>query len=273
MKEIIFLNGRFLNYPQAKVSVLDPGFLYGFGLFETMRAKRGRIIYLNAHLSRIKASCVLLGLAFPYSPEKTKKIIGQAIDRSGLADAYVRLTLWKQEQGAGVCVMVKRYRPYPQDKYKKGIKITVSSLRQAEGSSLARIKSANRLLFELSYLEARKKGFDGSLILNNRGYVSESSRSNIFFVKDGQIFTPALSCGCLDGITRRGVFTLAEKDKIKVNHGKFTLDDFYAADEVFLSNSLAGIMPVAYIDKTMIGDGRCGKITQQFITRYNSLLK
>jgi len=258
---------------EAKISILEPGFLFGWGLFETMRAYKNKIVYFAAHLERIKSSAKLLGLRLPYSLPELKKIIQKAIRENGYSDAYTRLTLFKTRKGTDISVIVKKYTPYPAQKYRQGIRVAISPFAQDENSFLARVKSANRLLYELSYLQAREKGFAGSIILNNRGYIAEATRSNIFFVKDNALFTPLLSCGCLSGITRRVVFDLAKKYHIKIYEGKFTPGDLYQADEVFFTNSLAGVMPVASINRKMIGKGKCGRITRFLINKYNSLLK
>jgi branched-chain amino acid aminotransferase group I len=273
MAEVVFLNGKFLLPKEAKLSILEPGFLYGWGLFETMRSYQNRIIYFDAHLERIKSSAKFCGLQLSHSRAKLKEIIKKAVRKSGFKDAYVRLTLWKSLQPTGISVIVKKYKPYSIQRYKKGINLTVSCFTQNENSFFARIKTTSRLLYELSYAEAKKKGFAGSLILNNRGYITEGSRSNIFFVKDNAVFTPSLACGCLDGITRRVIFNLAKKSNIKVYEGNFTLEDLHQAEEIFLTNSLSGVMPVVSINRKVIGSGRCGKVTKFFIEKYNSLLR
>ena len=153
------------------------------------------------------------------------------------------------------------------------MRLAVSPLRQNEDSFLCRIKTANRLLYELTYIQAKKKGFDGSVILNSSGYIAEGTRSNIFFVKDDALFTPSLSCGCLDGVTRRVVFSLAKKYKIQVYEGNFILRDLLEAEEAFLTNSLVGIMPVASVDNKSIGKAKCRKLTESLIKRYNCLLR
>jgi len=135
------------------------------------------------------------------------------------------------------------------------------------------LKTTNRIFYDLSLKEARDKGFDEAIILNSRGIIAEASRSNIFWVKDKELFTPGLECGCLDGITRKAVFDLAKKYNFKIYTGNFTLQDLYTCDEAFLTNSLWGIMPLAVIEKETIGKGKCGKLTRFFIEKYNSLLK
>jgi branched-subunit amino acid aminotransferase/4-amino-4-deoxychorismate lyase len=121
--------------------------------------------------------------------------------------------------------------------------------------------------------EAKNKSFDEAIILNNRGFIAEGSRSNIFLVKDNRIFTPALECGCLDGITRRVIFDLAQKHNLKIQGGNFTPQDLRESDEAFLSNSLIGVMPAVSVDKYPIGKGRVGRITKFFMSKYHLLLK
>jgi branched-chain amino acid aminotransferase len=272
-KNLVYLNGNFIPEKEARINASGPGLLYGWGLFETMRAYKNKIIYLHEHLKRLKKSAHLACLKCPYSSIELKDIIHKTIEVNGLRDAYVRLTVWKAENGVDISVIVKKHKPYPVKKYERGIKVAVSSFRQNEESFLANLKTTGRLLYELSYLEAKKKGFEGSIILNNRGYVAEASRSNIFFVKDKALFTPALSCGCLEGITRRVVFDLAKKYNIKIYLGNFTLKDLYEADEVFFTNSLSGVVPVREVNKKIIGKGKCGRLTKFFTGKYNSLLR
>ena len=297
MKEIIFLNGKFILPEQAKVSVLSPGFLYGWGLFETMRSYHDKIIYFDEHLIRIKDSSKLIGMkftpleirrqrplnapplaglsltGFSYSTSKLKQIIKQAVKLSGFPDAYVRLTLWKSDSGIDTLIIARKYRPYPKAIYKHGFCAGISSFRQNEDSFLTQLKTMNYLLYQLSYLQAQDKRFDESIILNTRGYISEASRSNIFFIQDNQLFTPCLECGCLRGITRKVIFDLAKKYSIPLNEGKFRPDDLYNSDEAFLTNSLMGVMPLTSIENRIIGKGESGRLTRFFIRKYNSLLE
>lgn len=272
MKEIIFLNGKFILPEQAKVSVLSPGFLYGWGLFETMRSYHDKIIYFDEHLIRIKDSSKLIGMKFSYSLGKLKQIIKQAVKLSGFPDAYVRLTLWKSDSGIDTLIIARKYRPYPKAIYKHGFCAGISSFRQNEDSFLTQLKTMNYLLYQLSYLQAQDKRFDESIILNTRGYISEASRSNIFFIQDNQLFSPCLECGCLRGITRKVIFDLAKKYSIPLNEGKFRPDDLYNSDEAFLTNSLMGVMPLTSIENRIIGKGKSGRLTRFFIRKYNYFL-
>jgi branched-chain amino acid aminotransferase group I len=273
MKEIVFLNGKFLSIKEAKLPVVSPGFLYGFGLFETMRAYNNRIVYFDKHLERLKKSTRLLDMRCPYSLAKFKEIIYEAVKINGLRDAYVRLTLWKCERGTDTLIIAKKYQPYSSRKYDKGFRACISSFRQNGHSFLAQLKTTNYLLYRLAYAKAREKGFDEAIILNNKGYIAEASRSNLFLIKAQELFTPSLECSCLNGITRRVIFDLAKKYNIKAYKGDFSILDLYACDEVFLTNSLMGIMPLVSVEERRIGRGRNRyKLTRFFIEKYKSLL-
>lgn len=273
MKGICFLNGKFLAINEAKISVQEPGFLLGFGLFETMRSYKNKIVYFDKHLERIKESSKLIKIGLSYSVDRLKGLIEKTIKMNGFQDACVRLTLWKKDTGVGILIRVKKYRPYTLQKYKKGFTAMISRFRQDEGSFLAKIKSTSRILYELAYREARLKGFDEAILLNNRGYIAEGTRSNIFFVKNNEIFTPSLDCGCLNGITRKVIFDLTRKYKISIYEGNFTLEDLYKAEEAFFTNSLMGIMPLASVKKKRIRQNpKKFKLTQFLIKGYNYLL-
>lgn len=273
MKEMVFLNGKFLSIKEAKLPVVSPGFLYGWGLFETMRAYNNRIVYFDAHLERLKRSARLLDIRYPYSLARFKEIIDEAVKINGLRDASIRVTLWKCEKGADTLIIAKKYQPCSSRKYKKGFHASISPFRQNENSFLAQLKTTNYLLYRLAYAKAKEKGFDEAIILNQKGNIAEASRSNLFFIKDKELFTPSLACGCLNGITRRVIFDLAKKYHIKAYAGAFSILDLYASDEAFLINSLMGIMPLASVEGRRIRQGRSRyKLTRFFIEKYKSLL-
>lgn len=244
-----------------------------YGLFETMRSYNNKIVYLNEHLKRLNSSCGLIGIKLPYPAHKLKTAIRKAARQSGFSDNYLRLTLWKSGGRTDISIIAREYKPCAYEKYKKGFRVLVSKFRQNENSLISNIKTTNRLLYELAYQEARIKKFDEAIILNGRGYIAEASRSNIFFVKDSQLFTPALQCGCLGGITRKVIFDLAKKYGIPANEGNFTLGDLCAADEAFLTNSLIGVMPLACVKGTPIGSGGRAKLSSFLSKKYTSLLK
>lgn len=276
MKEIIFLNGNFIPDEEAKISALSPGFLYGYGLFETMRSCQGKIVYWEQHLKRLRLSCGLLGISLPYSGDKLKAIIRKAIRLNACRDNSIRLTLWKEDfrisqRNTGLLMIIKRYQPYSDEKYAQGFRACISRFRQNEYSVLASLKTTNRILYEMAFKEAKLQNLDEAIMLNSRGIIAEASRSNIFFVKDSELFTPSLECGCLQGITRQVIFDLADKHKISLYEGSFIPQDLLKAEEAFLTNSLLGVMPLACVENRTLGKGRCGKLTKFFIKKYNYL--
>ena len=274
MRELLFLNGQFTSQDEAKISILTTGFLYGWGLFETMRAYNNRIVYFDAHLERLKRSARLLDIRCPYSLARFKEIIYEAVKINGLRDVSIRLTLWKCESGADTLIIAKKYQPYPSRQYKKGFRASISPFRQNENSFLAQLKTTNYLLYRLAYAKAQEKGFDEAVILNQKGNIAEASRSNLFFIKAQELFTPSLASGCLNGITRRVIFDLAKKYHIKAYEGAFSMLDLYACDEAFLTNSLMGIMPLVSVEGRRIRRGRSRyKLTRFFIEKYKSLLE
>jgi len=273
MKEIVFLNGKFLSPNEAKICVLTPGFLYGWGLFESMRSYNNKIVYFDEHFARLKRSAELLDMRCPCSLNKLKEIIWRLVRINSLKDAYIRLTLWKCDYGQDMLVTAKKYEPYSSRKHAKGLRVCVSSFRQSENPHLTNLKSTNYLLYRLAYAQATKLGFDDALILNNRGNVIEASRSNLFFVKGKELFTPSLECGCLKGVTRQAIFDLSKKYNIKIFEGNYSISDLCASDEAFITNSLMGIMPLASIEGRKIGKNtRSFVLTHFFMKKYKSLL-
>ncbi len=231
------------------------------GIFETMRVYRGKIIYLDAHIKRMRESAKILGIECP-SQQKIKKIISDTINKSKIKDMYLRLTL--SARGSEIVVDTKEYVSYTKDKYRDGFKICVGPLKQDEKSIFSRIKTTKRSLYESNFAYAKKKGFDEAIILNKRGEIAECSRSNIFLVKNNELFTPDISCGCLSGITRRVIIDLAKQNNIKCNQTRLTMKDFNNCDEAFLTNSLMGVMPI---------NKKCARITLLLIKKYNLALK
>jgi len=273
-KKIVFLNGKFMPMGDVKLSVFSPGFFYGFGLFETMRSYNNKIVYLDQHIKRIKNSCRLIGIRLNYSADKLKDMIKKTITINKLKDTYARLTIWKSFKGTDILIWAKTYKRYSTLKYNRGFRVYISRYKQNENSFFSQYKTTNRLLYELAFQEAKQKGYDETIMLNNRGYITECSRSNIFFIKDKQLFTPSLSSGCLAGITRRAIFDLAKKYNIKIYEGNLTLQDLYEIDEAFLTNSLMGVMPLASVEKHRLAKGVNNfKLTRFFIRKYNCLLK
>lgn len=283
MEELVYLNGRFVSKSKAKISVFDYGFCYGDGLFETMRSYNGQVFRLAAHLERLFSSSKIIDLKIPLTRDQLKQAAMKIIRHNKLDSACLRLTISRgvsEErlepsscQQATVVLSAAKLKPYPKEFYQEGIKTIVSSIRRNERSVLSRLKSLSFLDSLLAREEARERGADGAIMLNSQDYVSEASTSNLFMVKGGKLFTPPIEAGCLPGITRQVVVGLANRLSIGFRETLFRLNDLAKADEIFLTNSLAEIMPVTRLDDKEISSGRPGSITKELTQSYRKLVE
>ncbi len=288
MEEIVYLNGSLIPRSQARVSVFDHGFLYGYGLFETMRAYHGTIFLLERHLKRLLNSAAVIGL----SPELAEIDLGKActdtLMANGLQDARLRLTVSRGEvdsfSGSGtsvaptVLVTARSYQALPAQIYNRGFRVGVSSFRRYSQSPLSGLKSANYLLSVLARREAEAAGLDESLLLNERGFITEGSISNVFFVAHSGLVTPPVESGILPGITREVVMELADALGINVTEGEVGLEDLGQFGEAFLTNSVMEIMPLVAVRDSAgeiitIGSGRPGKITRRLMAAYREMVE
>jgi len=196
----IYLNGDFVSREEAKISVFDRGFLYGDGLFETMRAYSGRVFMLDEHLSRLFNSLDKLRIPLKKDKEDLKSAIDRLIKLNRLSDAYIRLTVsrgphrgtltFNDSYDPTVVIMAKEISPYPPEYYTQGVKVIISDIRQNSFSPLSQHKSLSYLNNILAKEEARIKGAFEAILLNSEGGVAEGATSNVFTVKSERIFTP-----------------------------------------------------------------------------------
>lgn len=268
----IYLDGKFVEEEEARVSIFDPGFLYGQGVFETMRAYNKKIFRLDSHIERLLKALSLLEIKIGQGAEALKEAALGCIKENNLKDAYVRITVWQGADKGHIAIFAKSYDFLQKEDYRKGFRAVISkTFRQNEFSPLSGIKSANYLPLLLAYRQAKAQGYDESLLLNTQGFLSEASRSNIFFIKDNCLITPMLDCGCLPGITRDTVLSIAAKEKIQCLEAKVSPEELKKADEAFLTNSMIEVMPLVAVDDRPILKGNPGKITELIQKRYRSL--
>jgi len=282
VEELVYLNGRLLPRAQARISPLDHGFLYGYGLFETMRAYKGHIFRLNAHIERLLAAAKLLGFASKLSAAMLKQACVEVLEANQLEEASVRLAVSAGEgeprpdpatcQEPTVFIVARTYVPPSPEAYERGFSAVMASLRRDSQSPLSYLKSANFLLSLLARQEARGAGADEALLLNERGHVAEGSLSNIFLGKGGRLFTPDQESGILPGITRQVVLELAHSLGVAVKEDKLGPEALLSADEAFLTNSLIEVMPLTQIGGKAIGSGRPGPLTVSFMAAYKELV-
>ncbi|MGE5300927.1 MAG: aminotransferase class IV [Acidobacteriota bacterium] len=271
----IFLNDRIIPASEAKVSVYDHGFLYGDGIYETVRAYKGTVFMLARHLGRLGRSASLIRLRLPEG-RFIEDAVHETLAANGLSEAYVRITLSRGEGPIGLdpelcgdptfVVIAERFREYPAACYEKGMKIVFAQTRRNLRDAIdPRIKSLNFLNNILAKIEAKDRGADEAVMLNSQGFLTEGTVCNIFFVGHGVLCTPSVDAGILDGITRDIVIGLAKREGVKVEEGMFRPNDLLRAEEVFFTNTTAEVMPVGLAEGVAF---EVGKITRTLRTLY-----
>lgn len=271
MPDFVYLNDRIVPAEEAKISVFDHGFLYGDGLFETMRAYKDTVFWLDDHVDRLLASCGMMRIKLPWTKEELKKAVLATVAANNLEHAAVRLTVSRGEgppvPDPAVCqqptlVITCRTAAKPGgETYEKGVDVVVLKTRRNYDQAFpVSIKSCNFLNNIFAKQELKGTGAYEGLMLNYAGYLTEGTVNNLFFVRRGTLNTPELACGLLAGITRAHVIKLARQEGMEINEGKFKPEDLHEADEVFLTNSLSLIMPVRKVNDRVLS---CvpGKVT------------
>lgn len=267
----VYLNDRLVQRPEAVVSVFDHGFLYGDGVYETMRAYDGVIFMLDEHLMRLHRSAALIGIAVPLDVNEITDSVYGTMGANSLKNAYVRLTVSRGYGPIGLdpdlceaptfVVIAEELKEYPKAYYELGISAIISRTRRNLKDAVnPQIKSLNFLNNILAKIEAKKAGSHEAIMVNAAGYLAEGTISNVFFFRDGVLCTPSIECGILDGITRNIVLDLAKREGLSVKEGEFTQDELYAAQEVFVTNTTMEVMPVSQIDAVRYGTGKVARL-------------
>ncbi len=280
----VFIDGKFYDEANAKISVFDHGLLYGDGIFEGIRAYNGRVFKLKEHIDRLFCSAKAILLTIPMTHAEVSKSVVDTCRENNIRDGYVRLVITRgvgtlglnpnKCKLASVIVIVGTIQLYPEEMYQNGMAIvTVPTVRNLHSAVNPAIKSLNYLNNILAKIEANNAGVEEAIMLNSEGYVAECTGDNIFILKDGKMFTPPLSAGALYGITRATVIDLARRQGIEVTEPNLTRYDIFNSDECFLTGTAAEIIPVTKVDGRIIGDGKPGAKTNELITAYRSLTK
>ncbi len=275
----IYLNNKLVPEENALVSVFDHGFLYGDGIYETMRAYKGIVFMVDEHIKRLFRSGDLIKLKINQSHQEIKKAIHDTLKKNILKDAYIRLSISRGPGEIGLdpelcknptfVIIAKQFKEYPEELYLRGVKISIVKTRRNAPEALnPKIKSLNFLNNILAKIEAKEAGAYEAIMLNHNGYLTEGTITNIFFIKDNSLFTPSIEAGILDGITRDLIIRVAERKGIKVTEGLYTPENIYDADETFITNTTLEILPVIKIDKNVIGKGIPGLVTKDLHSRY-----
>jgi len=280
----IYIDGKFYDEKNAKISVFDHGLLYGDGIFEGIRAYHGRVFRLKEHIDRLFCSAKGILLNLPLSHAQFMEATLETCRRNKIRDGYIRLLVTRGVGGLGlnpkkcrapsVIIIADRIQLYPPEYYERGLDlITVPTVRNLHSALNPAIKSLNYLNNILAKIEANNGGCEEAIMLNAEGFVSECTGDNVFIVRAGQLFTPPLSAGALYGITRAVVIEMAREDGMVVSEPNLTRYDLFNADECFLTGTGAELIPVVKIDGRIIGTGKPGPVTASLIQKYRALTK
>ena len=253
---IVFLNGQFVPEDRAVVSVFDRGFLYGDGLFETVRICRGKPFRWAQHLERLHRGAEFLSLQLPFADDVLEESVRKLIAVNVLSDGLLRLTL---SRGMGVrgyspkganrptLVMSVHALPAARDPA-RGWRLVTSARRLPAGEALAQYKTANKLAQVLARAEAEAMGADEALMLNTDGFAVEGASSNLFWVHAGVVCTPPMTCGVLAGVTRAVILELGNELALPVKETTVTREELRLAEGVFLTLSSLGVMMASELD-------------------------
>jgi branched-chain amino acid aminotransferase len=278
----IYIDGKYFDEKNAKISVFDHGLLYGDGIFEGIRAYNGRVFKLKEHIDRLFCSAKALLLTIPLSHAAVMKAVIETCRRNKLRDCYIRLIVTRGVGTLGlnpmrcakpsVIIIADKIQLYPESYYQRGLDIiTAPTTRNLHSALNPAIKSLNYLNNILAKIEANNGGVEEAIMLNAEGYVSECSGDNIFILKGNQLSTPPLSAGALYGITRQVVIDLAKKAGLTVSEPNLTRYDMFNAEECFLTGTGAELIPVVKIDGRVIGAGTPGPVTKSLVSAYHVL--
>ena len=280
----IWLDGDIVDEADAKISVFDHGVLYGDGIFEGIRFYEGRVFRLEEHIERLFMSAKVLLLKMPWTLEEICQATLEAIRANDLKDGYVRLVVTRGVGDLGLnpylCpkpsmfIIASTITLYPAELYDNGLEVvTCATRRPTPGSLSPQVKSLNYLNNVMAKIEALKTGAKEALMLNEQGYVAECTGDNVFIVKKGEVITPPVSDGSLDGITRQVIFELCEEMGIAIREATMGRYDVFTADEAFLTGTAAETIPMVMLDDREIGDGKPGPVSMRLIEAYRKKVR
>ena len=284
MAATVNVNGRVFDQEHAAISVFDHGFLYGEGVYETLRTYNGRPFLFDRHMRRLRNSARMLALGVPLSDAEVEARFGETVRAAGLGDApdrqaYIRILVTR---GVGeltydpaacpqpsVVVIVKRHVDPAPEVFERGVKVSlVPVVRNHPGSVNPVIKSNNLLNNALAMQHAFRHGGYEGVMRNYRGELAECTQSNLFVVTNGAALTPPLDAGLLPGITREYLFEVGAQLGIAVREAVIKDADLFGADEAFLTSTTREAVPIVAVDDQQIGSGKPGPITLALLRRF-----
>lgn len=276
--ENVYLNGTIVDASTAAVSVTDSSFLYGIGLFETMRAVNGRVFRLDDHLARLNASAAKLGIHCADDKEAITTAIDRLMRANELTDARLRLSLsngplTEDGQPSGnLLITAAEYIPYPKEYYEKGVRVILTDYRQNSKDPYCGHKTTCYGPRLMALRDAHAQLAAEALWFTTENTLAEGCVSNVFIVKDGALHTPPLATPVLPGIARQTVLELADELQLTASETTLRINDLLTADEVFLTNVIMQVLPVTSIEAHSVGNGKPGPITGKLKNAYQTRL-
>lgn len=278
--EKVFLNDKLVDIDKACVSVSDSGFLYGAGLFETMRSRNGTVFALKDHLDRLFFSAASLSINNTYDRKYITEAIYKVLKANELRDARLRLTLTggpmsapEENRKATLLIMATKLRPYPPEYYKKGVIVILSPFRQNPAEPTYGHKTTSYFSRLIALNLAHQKGAAEALWFTVDNRLAEGCISNVFLVKDSVLYTPPIRTPVLAGVARKTVFQIGLQKSIDIIEKDLYINDVLAADEIFLTNIIMQIMPVNSVEKHTVGDGKVGPISRKLQGYFDKFIK
>jgi branched-chain amino acid aminotransferase len=280
MTEQVFLNDKLVDIDKATISVTDSGFLYGAGLFETMRSHNGVVFALTDHLDRLFASADVLSINNPYDREYITEAINKVLRVNKLTDARLRLTLTngpmtesEEQHKSTLLITAAKFRSYPPEYYKKGVMVVLCPFKQNPIDPASGRKTTSYFSRMIALDLAHKKRAAEAIWFTPDNRLAEGCISNVFLVKDSVLYTPPINTPVLPGVARKTVCLLARQNSIKLTDKDLTIDDLLGADEIFLTNVIMQIMPIIKVENHTVGDGQVGELTKKLQTIFDQFVK
>jgi branched-chain amino acid aminotransferase len=280
MTNKVFLNDKLVDTDKAGVSVTDSGFLYGAGLFETMRSYNGTVFSLNDHLDRLFFSANSLSISNTYSKKYITDAVYNVLEANKLTNARLRLTLTggsmsepEENRKATLLIAATKLQPYPPEYYKNGILVILSPFRQNTAEPIYGHKTTSYFSRMLALKSAHQKGAAEALWFTVDNRLAEGCISNVFLVKDSVLYTPPIETPVLAGVARKTVCETALRNAVKLIEKDLYISDLLDADEIFLTNVIMQIMPISSIEKHTVGDGKPGPLTKKLQKKFDERIK
>ncbi|MBN2315234.1 MAG: aminotransferase class IV family protein [Sedimentisphaerales bacterium] len=275
----VFLNDKLIEADTASISVTDSGFLYGVGLFETMRSHNGIVFALSDHLDRLFFSVNRLSINNPFDAKYLTKGIYEVLRANELTDARIRLTLTNgpmtetQQEQSTLLITAATFRPYPPEYYKNGSMVVLCPFRQNPNDPTCGHKTTSYFSRMIALNQAHQMRAAEALWFSTDNRLAEGCVSNVFLVKDSVLYTPRIETPVLAGIARKAICRMAIRDSMKLIEKDLLIDDVLGADEIFMTNVIMQVMPIIKVEKHIVGSGHVGPMAKDLKRKFEQLIE